>query len=138
MERLQMQVKEVLVIRTDLNMRRGKEIAQGTHAGSDWMRTELLSAYFENRPPLLSSEQLEWASNEQYTKVVLQAESHEQLKDVYNAAKEAGLDVRLITDLGKTEFHGVPTETCLCIGPDLNERIDAITGRQGKFPLKTY
>lgn len=30
---------------------------------------------------------------------------------------------------GKTEFHGVPTRTCLAIGPDDSEKIDAITGQ---------
>jgi PTH2 family peptidyl-tRNA hydrolase len=42
---------------------------------------------------------------------------------------EAGLEVHLITDNGKTEFHGEPTRTCLAIGPDDAEKIDAITGR---------
>jgi len=28
----------------------------------------------------------------------------------------------------ETEFHGVPTNTCLAIGPDLAEKIDSITG----------
>jgi len=133
-----MEVKQVIVVRKDLNMRRGKEIAQGSHAVSHWMMTELLAAVQENRPPRLTPVQLEWASNGRWAKVVLQAESHEQLLAIRDAAQEAGLDVRLITDSGKTEFNGIPTDTCLCIGPDLNEKIDAITGRQGKFPLKTY
>ena len=34
----------------------------------------------------------------------------------------------LITDAGLTEFHGVPTNTCLGIGPYEAEEIDKFTG----------
>ena len=34
----------------------------------------------------------------------------------------------LITDAGLTEFHGVPTNTCLGIGPYIAEEIDKFTG----------
>jgi PTH2 family peptidyl-tRNA hydrolase len=47
---------------------------------------------------------------------------------VYNNAITAGLQVHLITDSGKTEFHGQPTRTCLAIGPDESSKIDAVTG----------
>jgi PTH2 family peptidyl-tRNA hydrolase len=36
--------------------------------------------------------------------------------------------VEVITDSGRTEFCGVPTRTCLALGPDLASKIDAITG----------
>ncbi len=45
-----------------------------------------------------------------------------------NKAVAAGLEVYLITDNGKTEFHGRPTRTCLAIGPDDAEGGDPITG----------
>ena len=47
---------------------------------------------------------------------------------VYDQAREAGLLVHLITDRGLTEFGGVPTRTCLAIGPDYDDRIDPVTG----------
>ena len=34
----------------------------------------------------------------------------------------------MIIDLGKTEFNGEPTKTCLAIGPNKTELIDSITG----------
>ena len=34
----------------------------------------------------------------------------------------------LITDAGKTEFHGVATKTCCAVGPAWAEDVDAITG----------
>lgn len=52
---------------------------------------------------------------------------------IYSKAKEKDLEVRLITDSGITEFGGVPTRTCLAIGPDWSELIDPITSH-----LKLY
>lgn len=54
--------------------------------------------------------------------------SEAELLAIRDKAIEAGLEVHLITDSGKTEFHGEPTNTCLAIGPDLAEKIDPITG----------
>lgn len=47
--------------------------------------------------------------------------------EIFHAAEVAGLVVNLITDNGTTEFGGIPTKTCLAIGPDYKERIDPIT-----------
>ena len=49
-------------------------------------------------------------------------------KAIRDLASQQGLEVHMITDTGKTEFHGVPTNTCLAIGPDEASKIDAITG----------
>jgi PTH2 family peptidyl-tRNA hydrolase len=38
------------------------------------------------------------------------------------------LVVHLITDRGLTEFGGVPTRTCLAVGPDYDDLIDPVTG----------
>lgn len=133
-----MSVKQVIVVRKDLKMRRGKEIAQGSHGSGHWSNTELLAAFRENRPPVLTPWQEEWLGDGRWAKTVLQTESEEELLAVYEAAKAAGLDAQLITDSGTTEFHGVPTNTCVSIGPDLKIKIDEITGPQGKFPLKLY
>jgi PTH2 family peptidyl-tRNA hydrolase len=43
---------------------------------------------------------------------------------VASRARPAGLDAR---DGGLTEFGGVPTRTCLGIGPDYDEHIDPVT-----------
>ena len=47
---------------------------------------------------------------------------------VYVKALGAGLGAHLITDRGLTEFGGVPTRTCLGIGPDYDQLIDPVTG----------
>ena len=55
-------------------------------------------------------------------------DSEEELMAIHHKAVEAGLEVHLIRDSGKTELHGVPTRTCLAIGPDEAQKIDEITG----------
>ena len=119
-----MSVKQVIVIRRDLKMRRGKEIAQGAHAAMIWL-SERLARFLYNKV-MLSDEEQEWLGGK-FTKVTLQVDSEEALLDVFNRAREKGLTAHLVTDSGKTEFDGVPTRTCCAIGPNRAEKIDEIT-----------
>ena len=50
------------------------------------------------------------------------------LGKIKEEADNAGIECHLITDSGKTEFNGVPTNTCLAIGPDYVDEINKITG----------
>lgn len=63
-----------------------------------------------------------------FAKVCCRVNSEEELMSIHDQAIAAGLEVHLITDSGKTEFHGLPTRTCLAIGPDVADKIDPITG----------
>jgi peptidyl-tRNA hydrolase, PTH2 family len=123
-------VKQVIVIRRDLRMRRGKEIAQGAHAASAWLAERVLPHLTPdgtaNHIHLTPAEQT-WLQTS-WRKVTLKVASEDELLAVYQQAEEAGLAVRLITDRGLTEFGGVPTRTCLAIGPDYDELIDPVTG----------
>ena len=122
--------KQVIVIRRDLRMRRGKEIAQGAHASMAWLRQRVM--------PLLTSagavEQVEFSSAERdwlegsLRKVTVKVGSEAELLAVYEKAIEAGLVVHLVTDRGLTEFGGVPTRTCLAVGPDYDDLVDPVTG----------
>jgi len=115
------EVKQVIVIRRDLKMRRGKEIAQGAHAAMIWMSEAMRSKKH------LTNEQREWLDGS-FTKITLQVNSEEELLDVFNRAKLKGLTVHMVTDAGKTEFDGVPTRTALAIGPHEESKINEITG----------
>jgi PTH2 family peptidyl-tRNA hydrolase len=135
-----MSIKQVIVMRKDLNMRKGKMIAQGAHASMkvffDKMRTQKndrTDMYNKGRDKVmhLSNEELEWAEG-LFTKICVSVNSEAELLEAYNKAKEAGLNCALITDSGLTEFAGVQTNTCIAIGPNASEKIDLITG---KFPL---
>jgi PTH2 family peptidyl-tRNA hydrolase len=118
-----METKQVIVMRTDLGMRKGKMIAQACHASMAFMSDRCRRFLIPN----FSKAQEHWLTNA-FTKVCVRVESEAQLLDVEQRAREAGLEVYLITDSGKTEFHGVHTKTCLAIGPDEVAKIDAITG----------
>jgi peptidyl-tRNA hydrolase len=61
--------------------------------------------------------------------VCVRCNSEEELMAIQNKALEMGLEVHLITDSGRTEFHGQPTRTCLAIGPDDAWKIDQVTGQ---------
>lgn len=65
---------------------------------------------------------------EGFTKIGLQVDSEEALRELYDKAQDAGLKAYLIVDSGETEFNGRPTATCLAIGPDYSDEIDKITG----------
>lgn len=63
-----------------------------------------------------------------FTKVCVQVPDEEALMKVAEKARISKVACRVITDAGMTEFDGVPTRTCLAIGPDEAEKVDAITG----------
>lgn len=121
-----MNTKQVIVMRTDTDppMRKGKMIAQGAHASMAFLSRRVFGDHHGD--PYFSYAEMHWFQNS-YAKVCCRVDSEEELLDIYNKAKEAGLEVHLITDSGKTEFKE-PTNTCLAIGPDLVEKIDPITG----------
>lgn len=130
-----MNVKQVIIIRKDLKMRRGKEIAQGAHASMAWLTNRIRNIinHDEAHEPLpikkwFSEAELEWMLGS-FAKVALQIESEEDLNEIYRQAKEAGREASLIIDSGRTEFNGVPTATAVAIGPDEVEKLDVITGK---------
>ena len=61
-------------------------------------------------------------------KICVYVDSEEELMEIAEKAKEKGVLVSVITDAGMTEFHGVPTKTCLALEPLPAETADGITG----------
>ncbi|HLK73193.1 MAG TPA: aminoacyl-tRNA hydrolase [Streptosporangiaceae bacterium] len=123
-------VKQVIVIRRDLRMRRGKEIAQGAHAATAWLADRVLNTLSPERAVdhvVLSPAERAWLQSS-VRKVTVKVNSEEELIAVYQKALDAGLVVHLITDRGLTEFGGVPTRTCLAVGPDWDDLVDPVTG----------
>jgi PTH2 family peptidyl-tRNA hydrolase len=121
-------IKQVIVIRKDLRMRRGKECAQAAHASMAFITRRLsFPAGSAEARAVFSPPEITWLTT-RFRKVTLQVDSEEERLAVYDRGADAGLVVHLITDAGLTEFGGEPTRTCLAIGPDYDSRIDAITG----------
>ena len=71
---------------------------------------------------------IEWIENGQ-TKICVRVGSEAELMEIAAKAVAAKLVCHVITDAGLTEFGGVPTRTCLAIGPNEVEVVDEITGR---------
>ena len=128
-----MNVKQVIVIRRDLGMRRGKEISQGAHASIAWLTNRLMTGWSREKPDVyrsvafLSEAEWEWVQGN-FRKITCAVRSERDLFALADKAKEAGLVYEVIEDSGLTEFGGVPTFTALAVGPDYDERIDPVTG----------
>lgn len=130
-----MAMKQVIVVRKDLNMRKGKIASQVAHASLGAVLRESYDNELtyndqvieRQRIIRLSPELDEWLSGP-FTKVVVSVDSLEELEAIYKKAKKEKIITCMITDAGKTEFNGVPTITCAAIGPGRDADIDKITG----------
>jgi peptidyl-tRNA hydrolase, PTH2 family len=127
--------KQVIVMRKDLGMRKGKMIAQGAHAS---LRVLLDRGIATERGRGVADENdryviemtaaiKAWLTG-RFTKVCVSVDSEAALDDVVARAQAAGVPCALIVDAGQTEFHGVPTKTCCAVGPAWTAEVDAITG----------
>jgi peptidyl-tRNA hydrolase, PTH2 family len=120
-------IKQVIVIRDDLNMRKGKMVAQGSHASMMFIKHSI-GIFDEDVTILLSDIDNEWLFGSM-TKICVRAKDLNELLVVYNDAIKAGLTAYIVEDYGLTEFNGVKTLTAVAIGPDYCENIDKITGK---------
>jgi PTH2 family peptidyl-tRNA hydrolase len=114
-------VKQVIVVRADLKMKVGKVAAQSCHASISFLTRKL------QHGQKMTNVELQWI-NDSFTKVCLKVDSEQELIDIHTVALGKGIESHLITDAGHTVFNGVPTKTCLALGPDYSSKIDAITG----------
>jgi PTH2 family peptidyl-tRNA hydrolase len=115
--------KQIIVVRNDLNMRKGKMVAQGAHASIMFLVRRLCDPDGGAKDDAIQK----WL-NHGMAKICVRVDTELELLEIAQKAERAGLTVHVITDAGHTEFGGVPTTTCLAIGPDEVEKIDAITG----------
>ena len=133
--------KQMIVMRRDLKMRKGKIAAQAGHA---CVEATLMALARENRLSqvrLNAAESLVYLDHDRQdatplsdwfdagvAKVCVYVDSEEALLDLYERGRELGFAVALIRDAGFTEFHGEPTFTCLAFEPLPAEKIDPLTG----------
>jgi len=113
--------KQVIVLRTDLKMSKGKMAAQAGHAA--------VSAAEEARKNF-SDWWKAWMEEGQ-CKIAVKAGTEQELLELEGKARELKLPSALVIDRGLTELPP-GTITCLGIGPAPSSRIDEITG---KLPL---
>lgn len=104
-------MKQVLLLRTDIDMSRGKAVAQGSHVSvlaTQEADEKALNQWIENGGK----------------KITLAVESEEELRTLVEEAYE--LPTAIISDLGHTELEP-GTTTAGAIGPAAEEDIDEFT-----------
>lgn len=126
-------VKQIIVMRKDLNMRKGKIAAQAGHAVLSVIlkKLNMLDQFFwsveQDRIVFEGDEVLDdWFTNS-YTKICLYVNSEQELLDLKGKADSLGFVTSLIKDNRTTEFNGVPTYTCIAFEPLPAEKIDILT-----------
>lgn len=110
--------KQVIIIRTDIRMSKGKVAVQAAHAA-----VQAVVETLKKKPEWVH----EWLS-EGAKKVVVRGNNEEELLEYANRAMREDLPVAVIRDAGLTE---VPpgTLTAVAIGPAPTEKVDKITSR---------
>lgn len=120
-------MKQIIIIRRKFDgkkIRTGKMIAQGAHASM----AAILERHKDGPSTLKNDPRItQWLSGA-FTKITVYVNSEEELLEVHQKAKEAGLLTSLILDAGRTEFKGVQTHTAVAVGPDTHENLAPITG----------
>jgi PTH2 family peptidyl-tRNA hydrolase len=142
-----MAAKQVIVLRTDLNMRKGKMATQAAHASMKVLLdrgctgytsrnghgTEFSTEYEKNHSDgeaflfTLTPAMKTWLSGA-FVKIVVGIDSEAGLLTLEEKARSLGIPCAIIKDNGKTTFHDVPTYTALAVGPEESELVDQVTG----------
>ena len=150
-------IKQVIVIRKDLNMRKGKMCAMASHASMKvffdrlviFKEGEFLT--YEKLSHSFTPEMVDWM-NGIFKKIVVSCDSEEELLSLYERAKDKRIPSAIIEDNGLTEFScdhckfrnscehykktfttsnskcdKIKVYTAIAIGPDKSEVIDDIT-----------
>lgn len=141
--------KQMIVMRRDLKMRKGKIAAQAGHAcveatlmalAREHRLDQVRVATAEDGSPTwvyLDDDGTQRSALSDWfdagvAKVCVYVDSEEDLLDLAERGRRLGFAVALIRDAGLTEFHGEATYTCLAFEPLRAEDIDPLTG---KLPL---
>lgn len=112
------QFKQVIVVRTDIKMGKGKLAVQVAHAAVE-------GAF------IVRSRERAWYDGwkfEGQAKVAVKASSLDELRELRRSAEKLGLSTAIIEDKGLTQLEP-GTTTCLAIGPGPSNLIDQVTGK---------
>ena len=119
-------IKQLIIVRKDLEMPAGKLAAQVSHASLLSFLNSLDKNIEKNKETYIldkNSYSYDWIHGS-FAKVVLGVKNENQLLKYKKIAEENGIPFALITDEGRTCFDGEPTITCLGVGPYDNDTLD--------------
>ena len=130
-------VKQVIVFRKDLvngekfSISLGKVGAQCAHASTAALLNLFNKSDNKYNLDFEPNGYLDKWLNGIFTKIVVGIDNEAKLLNLYEKIKSERPDIpcALITDCGITEFDGVPTNTCIGIGPFWSDEIDVFTKR---------
>lgn len=109
--------KQVIIVRTDLNMSIGKTAGQVAHA----------AVASSNHPDCNPRDFVAWFNGgKDQDKIILAVDNIDTLMNIFAKVISAELPFALVYDKGKTELPP-DTLTCLGIGPANTNAIDKIT-----------
>ncbi len=111
------EIKQVILVRTDLEMGKGKLAAQVAHAA--------LMSYLEAIK--IDKELVDQWIKEGQKKIVLKVNNEEELVRFYNAFKYKKIPCAIVEDAGLTQLQP-GTKTALGVGPWKADEIDQLTG----------
>jgi PTH2 family peptidyl-tRNA hydrolase len=129
-----MKLKQVIVVRKDLNMRKGKIASQVAHGVLNvTIKTAIKNGekFSLNQMGKLETKGETYLGkwlDTSYRKIVLYVESEDELLRLQLKLDSKNIISTLVQDNGLTEFKGVKTYTCIAIEPLPDEIIDEITG----------
>ncbi len=106
-------MKQVIIVRKDLEMGKGKIAAQVAHASLGSARRT-------------SEDVIKKWENEGFKKIVLKIDNEKELIELSNISKNKKIPHYLVRDAGKTQIKS-GTITALGIGPEDDFKIDHIT-----------
>ncbi len=110
------EIKQVIIVRTDIEMSKGKTAAQVAHAS--------LMSYFEAER-MNKDIAKEWLDTGE-KKIVLKAENEDDLLKLYMAFKFKKIPTAIVSDAGLTEIPP-GSKTALGVGPWKSPEIDFYT-----------
>lgn len=122
-------IKQLIIVRKDLEMPVGKLAAQVSHASllSFLNSLDKKSRETEKNQEIYILDKSNYSYNwihGSFAKVVLGVKNESQLLKYKKIAEENGIPFALIIDEGRTCFDGDPTITCLGVGPYDNDTLD--------------
>jgi PTH2 family peptidyl-tRNA hydrolase len=138
------EVKQYIIVRTDLPMNAGKVAAQAAHAcikvffdKMKFLEKTSVTPFYPGTSDeegivgdyffKVTREEQQWIEG-MFTKITKKVKNENQLLKVYNQAKEAGLNVSLIKDAGLYGLEG-ENYTCVAVGPNYVDRCEPVVGK---------
>lgn len=109
-----MEYKQVVLVIEDLKLPKGKAAAQVGHA--------CVESAMKTDKKIVS----EWRQNGS-KKIILKVRDEKELFEIKQQLDQENIVNSVITDAGKTVI-APGTVTCMGVGPDLEEKVDKITG----------